>query len=261
MEPLEEYKDPQEDYKYKYKERVQTPFPETILKLDCPSCSTPIKAENINIDNTLAKCEHCDTIFNFEKDIPSRRLKPEVLLPSGMEVLKLRSELEIQYKWRKRKNDGFQSFFTIVWNAMLLPFALGAIMSGQLIILLFMSAHLIIGMKLLYDFIASIINTTYVTADENSLSIEHRPLRKLKKTNNDIPVDDIKQIFVEKYVSGRVNTKVLHAYSVNVVLKNNRKIRFIDGLKHPEQAQYIEQEIEWFLGIDDERVRGEFREK
>ena len=42
-----------------------------------------------------------------------------------------------------------------------------------------------------------------------------------------------------------------------VILKNGRQLKLMDGMKNPDKALYIEQEIEYFLKIEDRRIPGE----
>ena len=82
--------------------------------LKCPSCATDIQSKDINIELALAKCSNCHAVFSIQEELPPPvRQKPEVFLPNEMEVLKLRSELEILMKWRKTSSIGFLMFFTI----------------------------------------------------------------------------------------------------------------------------------------------------
>ena len=150
-------------------------------------------------------------------------------------------------------------FFTVLWNGMLLPFVAGAIMSGELMMLLGISLHLIVGMSLLYYVMTILINTTYVTIDEKILSIEHRPLKLPFYGDTEVSSKDVDQVFVKKYESSRTNDVPNYAYSVNAILKDKDEIQLLKGLKHADQAQYIEQEIEFFLKIDDKPVPGEWK--
>ena len=115
LEPLKE------QYKYQHAESK--------LHLKCSDCGTDIPARDVNITETLAKCDNCNNIFKFDKEIfPEwKRRKPEMFIPEGMEVLKLPSELDIQFDWynaHSKKGLGFKTFFTFMWNIMLLPFVL-----------------------------------------------------------------------------------------------------------------------------------------
>ena len=175
-----------------------------------------------------------------------------------MEILKLRSELEIQVSWRDTLNS-FLVFFAIFWNIIVLPFAILAILSGNLLMLLGLSIHLFVGIGLIYYIVTAIFNTTFITADSRHLRIEHRPLRIPFYPNNDFPVMDIDQIYVDKYVKSTTNGKPDYAYSVEAILKNKNHVRLVKGLQYPDQALYIEQEVERFLEIKDRPVDEEWQ--
>lgn len=239
-----------------YKEKLELPVLDSLVHLDCPECHTPIKSENINLDKGIAKCHHCDALFDYEMSLPPIRRKPEVYLPKGVEVLRLRNELEIKYKWRKNMSN-FMLFFTLFWNGLLLPFVISVILSGQWHMLIFLSLHLAVGLGFLYHSIANLINMTYVTANNTQLSIEHGPIRMPFNSNIDIPVDQIHQIYVEKYSNGSTNGVPNIVYRVKAILTNSQQIVLAKGFKNTAPAHYLEQELEYFLGIDDERVTNE----
>ena len=48
-----------------------------------------------------------------------------------------------------------------------------------------------------------------------------------------------------------------YSYSVQAVIKNGETIELISGLPSKDAALFIEQEIEKYLKIEDEPVRGE----
>ena len=238
--------------KERYKQKIKNPFPLGLTHLDCPECKTPVKSENISLDNLMAKCNHCSAVFTIENDLPPVRSKPVVQLPKGIEMLNSFKGLEFRFKWRDATNT-FLMFFTIMWNGMLLPFVIGAIMSGELMLLLGTSIHLIIGLCLLYYVITILVNITTIDVGERSLSVVHGPLRLPFYDNKELPVESIEQIYVEEYVSSRTNGRPNYAHAVNAVLKDKSEIQLLKGLKRKDQALYIEQEIEFFLRIDDER--------
>jgi len=122
-----------------------------------------------------------------------------------------------------------------------------------------LSLHLTVGIGLGYYTLALFFNTTHVNVDRYNLLIEHRPLRVLFFKNYDIPVSEIKQLYIEKYISSRTNGSPNYAYRVNLILDNQRTVRLINGLRHPDQALYIEQQIERFLEIEDRPVQEEWQ--
>lgn len=241
-----------------YKTKIELPTSETFTHLDCPECGTLVPADNINLDKSLAKCNHCDAVFDFEGQLLPSRHKPTVYLPKGMELLKLRSLLELQYKWRSVKTNGFLTFFTLMWNAILFPFVAGIIISGAWGMLFFLSIHLTIGLSLLYYVISTWINTTYITVDEREVSVEHRPLKQPFNPERHFDINDVQQLFVERYVSSRTNGQPNYAFRVMLILKNGNRYKMVQGITQLDHARYIEQEIENYLGITDKKVMDEW---
>ena len=92
------------------------------LTLSCPNCKTDIPASDINMANTLAKCQSCNTVFDFTSLLkrPSHK-KQEVLLPPGIEAYSTNYELDIEINWRKSSSNlGFFLFFTLFWNGIVM---------------------------------------------------------------------------------------------------------------------------------------------
>ncbi len=231
------------------------------IQLECPNCGAAIRAEDININQLVAKCNQCHTLFGFDTMLKQvERHRAEVPLPPGIEALSYLSELDIQISWRKTSNAGFFIFFTIFWNAVLVPFIIIALTQGEWIILLFISLHLLVGLSLLYYTLSVLFNTTYIRVNHQEVVIEHRPLKMPFYPDRRAPVQDIDQLFIDKYVESRTNNRPNFAYAVRAVLKSNsdKRIPIIKGLKNKEQARYIEQEIERFLNIKDRPVEGEW---
>lgn len=233
-------------------------------QLECPNCESDIFSDDINIDRAIAKCHNCHHVFPFEEKIKDKRKarrRKEVFQPEGIEMFRLRSELNIDYKWRNTQSSNyFMLFFTLVWNAMILPFAFSAVMNGEIGALLGMSIHIGVGVWLLLSQFSKFINSTFITVDEHYLTIDHRPISSPWFPNRKILVKDITQVFVKKKTTGSVNGVPTFGYSVIAIEKKwKREIPLIEGMKNPDKALFIEQEIEYFLGIEDRKVAGEVR--
>lgn len=230
------------------------------IHLDCADCGTPIPARDININDTLAKCNNCNSIFNFQDEIKQwDRTRPEIFMPDGLEVLKLQSELDMQIQWRTtkaKKGFGFLTFFTFAWNLILLPVAFTAIMSGAIGTLLGMSLHLIVGIGLIAYLASVFVNTTDIVVDKHFLEIKHRPIKLPTFKSHKIPSKDIKQLYVTKYVSSRTNGEPNYAHGLYAILKNGKRIPILKGMNRETQL-YVEQEIENYLEIKDQRISGE----
>jgi len=255
-ERVTEYRDP--DYPSIFRD-----LPTLGSHLQCPNCSNEIFSDAINIDKAIAKCSNCNTVFPFEEEVKKKqwnRRRPEIFQPEGIEMFRLRSELNIDFKWQNAKSmNWFMVLFTILWNAMILPAAVAAILSGQFMAVLFMGAHIAVGVGLAFNLLSNLVNRTYITVDGYNLSIDHRPLKNPFKPSEEIPVQNIDQIYVRRHVVGTTNGRSSYGHSVMAVLKNGRQLKLIEAMKNPDKALYIEQEIEYFLNIEDRPVQGEVR--
>lgn len=236
--------------------------------LQCPNCSHFVSAIDINIDKTIAKCSNCSHVFDFshEFDLEGTNLdyqnpRPEMLIPDGLEVLRLGSELDIEVNWfRSTSKAGmaFMIFFTLVWNLMLLPFVIGAIASGQFQVLLFSGIHIAVGISMIYNLATLFLNTSTINVTKDHINISTTPLRVLRKRDQQIPTKDIDQLYVTKYVSSRKNGQANYAHALYAIRKNGKKVKLLDKM-NKETQMYLEQEIESFLQIKNRRVAGEVR--
>lgn len=229
------------------------------MQLNCPYCQSPVPAANVNIAQLVAKCERCNQLFTFDRQLEHiERHRTEVLLPPGIESYSMLSDLYFEVSWRSGKEMAFFIIFTIFWDSIVFLFAVLAILSGQLSMLLFLSLHLAVGIGLLYYTISLLINKTYIYVNRQSIHIEHKPLPKLFSPSRDIESSEIGQLFLERYVSSKTNGVPNYAFAVQVLLKNNERVNLVKGLRTEEQGRYIEQQVERFLGIKDRVVEGEW---
>ena len=253
-EKITEYRDP--DFPAIFRD-----LPKLGSLLHCPTCNAEVFSDGINIDKAIAKCSNCHNVFPFEEEIKGKkwnRRRAEIFQPEGIEMFRLRTELNLDFKWQNVKSmHWFMVLFTIMWNFMILPAAVGAILSGQLMALLFMSAHIAVGVGLLFNLLSNFINRTYITVDEHHLTIDHRPIKNPFNPPEEIPVRNIEQIYVKRYVASRTNGRPSYGHAIMVILKKGRQIKLIEGMRNPDKALFIEQEIEYFLNIEDRRVAGE----
>lgn len=232
--------------------------------LTCPNCSHFISAIDINIDKGMAKCHQCNHVFTFSDDLKTRIRQvdfpePGTLIPNGLEVLRLREELEIDVNWYRSANRSglrFLMFFTAVWNLILLPFVLIGIFGGELQILLFTSLHLAVGLGLIYYLARIFLNTSKISVNSRLIRLETGPLRVPWYQPREISRGDLRQLYVTKYVTSRTNGRPNYAYALYAVLHNGQKIKLL-GQMNLETQLYLEQEIEKFLGIRDASVPDE----
>jgi len=236
------------------------------LDLQCPQCNHAVNGSDININNTLAKCTNCNSLLfldnddNFFKRNNNRRNeRPEMIIPEGTEIINLPSSLDIRINWFKSSNRStllFLSFFTVMWNIMLMPIAAGMISNGDILSLWPLAFHLAAGLGLAYTTLKVYINYTDIYVTKDSITIGQKPLKTPFSKDKMIPSADLTQLYVSKYMTGSTNGKTNYAYGLYAITKTGKKIKLVDRMNKETQL-YLEQEIERYLDLEDKPVSGE----
>ena len=231
--------------------------------LNCPDCRYPIPYDDINITKTIAKCKSCDNIFDFAEEEDGSSLsvlsprRKEIVIPTGIEVLSLMSELEIMIKWKKA-GKSFAPFFSVIFFVFSLFFLYTMILSGAYGMIPFLLPFLLAGGHLMYTSLGYFINTTYITVDDQKLQIEHKPIKFLSQRNTYYHPDEIDQLYTRRYQVGSQNGMPVYAFAVEMELKNGKKQSLVKSLHSAKYGRFIEQEIERYLKIQDRPVSGEW---
>ena len=227
--------------------------------LSCPKCNHLISGSDINIEKTIAKCSNCNHVFGFSHDSKIGGLVPELIPPEGVEVLKLRSELDLQLDWKKTTSKGGKTFllaFTFLWNLILLPFVLVILLSGQWGILLFMSLHLLVGIGLLWYMAGVFLNKTSISLSRKKMKIRTVPLKLPLFKSKEIDVDRIEQFYVTQYTASTTNGVPNYAYALYAIMDDGERVSIVRGMNR-ETQHYIEQQLEAYLGIKNVKVAEE----
>jgi len=231
------------------------------LSLNCEECGHDMGGNDININSTLAKCSNCGTVYFIKDDeffLGDRDERPEMMIPEGTEVLHLPSSLDIRvsrYKSATKAELTFKTIFTVFWNLVLFIVAGSFLLSGIVLPILFMSAHLIIGLGMAVNLAQTIFNHTDIIVDDYNLKIANRPIRGFWNRDKSYNKKDIDQLYVSKYVASTTNGKSNYAFALYAIMKNGKKIKLIKGMNKETQL-YLEQELERFLNIEDVHVSG-----
>ncbi len=229
------------------------------IQINCIECKTPIHADDINLDHYIAKCQKCHTVFDFKKQLDEApKKRTEVAMPENVEVLQLRNELDISFTWWvPHKKPAFLIFFTLFWNSIVSIFVVVALVTGEWLMLAGISIHLTIGLGLVYYLLCKYFNKTTFRVTRNYLTTEHSPFPVPFYGAKDVEVSEIDQLYSKEYVAATQNNRPIHAYAVYLITKSGKEVKVLKGLDTPQQALYIEQEVEKFLGLIDRRVKGE----
>ena len=183
------------------------------------------------------------------------RASIDIGLPDNMTFVDHGTYIEIVRKWFSWQ-FALLAVFAVFWNGALLSHYSGMSSNTPLISVLFPLLHVAAGIAIAYYALAGWFNRTHVYANKDLVGIRHRPIPWFG--NKDIPVSNIKQLYVtEKLSRGRHGAST--TYEVRVVTNSGRNIKLVGGLDNREQALYLEQKIEDYLDIEDQHVPGQVR--
>jgi hypothetical protein len=186
-------------------------------------------------------------------DQRSRERLP-VLQPNRFLVDQRNEELQIRYRWF-RWTVLLMALFCVVWDGFLVSWFLPSILRGAWEIALFGSLHAAVGIGLTYATLAGFLNRTRIRTTGRRIRIDHGPLPWLG--NRTIDAESVEQLFCRETRPMTRSTNRF-SYEVRALLKNGRQVSLVGNLVEPEEAAYVEQQIEGRLGIKDRPIAGEY---
>jgi len=227
-------------------------------KISCTDCGEEVSVKNIDLKDKIGKCENCNTVFSFQNEKLAKPRRQEIFQPEGIEVYDYPDSMDILFKWRKvSKPHWFIVFFTILWNLILFPFVIGIVSTGSYWGLLPLGFHLLAGAGLGIYVLRKFLNSTSISANADLLSIISGPINLPWSKDKHIQSDDINQIYVKRYSNTKVNGRPIYHFDVRAVTVNDGDISLVKGINNVRKAQYIEQELEMYLGIKDRSMVNE----
>jgi len=225
-------------------------------KIACPSCDHAIPAEDINIQDKIAKCGGCNAVFPFTLKIeallnatPPAPPKQTVLRPAGVDMYAYQDELEIVVQQPISVVDFLP---WTIFPIMPILFTVLSLNASDFPIPLFVSlATWLIGIYPIMNAINFKKHKIYMNMDDVYFNIEWRP-KKFHKDKR-ILVKDIDQVYLKENAEG------YHQVTMIVNEVTGQKHIKLMALKSLSQARYLEQEIERYLKITDRSIPEEYK--
>lgn len=236
--------EPIEEYKLKLKNLSLELQPE-YKRINCPACDSVIPADNLNINDKIGKCNSCDIVFPFHKNISdlinSPRSKQEVIKPEGVDIFEHRDEKEFSIHQPFTVFDIFPlvivALFTFLFTIVYFKNDLSWIYPVTSWILL---------MFPIYNLFQRKNHKVFLTIDKEFFHIKWRP-KKWKKDKK-YPIKEINQIYTKSYSNQNIIFMIVNGTN------GQKHIRLIGEIMSLSKARYLEQEIEKYLGIKDREV-------
>lgn len=233
--------------------------------LACPACHTPLPPEDLSQSQGITFCRRCQTLIRLDTHRPEtqRHLvafgtsRTQVALPAGWMIEPTAQGLRLTYRWFSQTSLVL-ALFCLLWGGCLVVWynqatKLASGTSGVLP-LINIGIGLCVWLFLVYVTLASFLNTTTITVEQGSLTVVHAPLFWPRPPR--LRTTDIAQLFVRRVMVGRRHSR-RPVYSVWAQLRRGQEIKLLNGLEAPDQALFVEQQLEAFLGIPDRPVPGE----
>ncbi len=215
----------------------------------CPKCNEATSSSEININDKIAKCNHCDVVFSWEQEMVSLRkdnASEEIKRPEGIDLLVFEDELEL----------GLTQPYGPIYSAVLTLTPLLIFIFLALFFKKDMAWALYPGVGVLTMFVYALYklirlkhNKVYITVNSEDLAVQWRP----QNFNQDkvYKVSNIEQVYVKTDSMG------LSLYMIVNGIDGQKHQRLLSGFTNIIKAKYIEQEIERFLNIKNKKVSGE----
>ncbi|MBK1827759.1 hypothetical protein [Haloferula rosea] len=230
-----------------------------LIELKCRNCGSQLDPADISPQLAAARCRHCNALFAIPTAAPVAPAeaipRPEVGLPKGFTTRHEGADLVITRRWFTPAVF-FLLFFCIFWNGFMIVWHGIAITQGMWIMSAFGLIHTAVGIAVAYSVLATFLNSTVVQAGPSGIGIRHGPLPW--RGNQTLSRDQLQQLYCQEKVSrGKNGTSV--RYHLTAVTPGNQRQTLIKNITDPDQAIFLEQQIEKHLGIMDTQVAGEFR--
>ena len=233
----------------------------------CPRCGNEIPADDVNLDNLVAKCPGCNEVFSFADQLPARPAKAPAVAkrvprPAGITVVDDSERRQVVRRWFTWAIlfliffCVFWDGFLVVWYAIVFGLAGGGPGRGMsLIMALFPILHVAVGVGLTYFTLASLVNTTVAEVADGRLRVRHGPLPW--PGNRDLDAAEVRQLYCAETTSQGRSGATYYRYTLNAVLADDRTVPLLANLDNKTTALFYEQQLEDWLGVKPEHVPGE----
>jgi hypothetical protein len=259
------------------------------MEIHCAGCGAPVFFGDVDLATRTTKCRACNRVFSMDLfegpeaaeisaaiQAPAspaaarRRERPPVPLPWSITVKRTgessqpgtyrsddassKGTLEISHRWLSYQQLAL-AFFAVLWDGSMAMYFLAPATSWKWWAIVGPIVHVAAGIYVTRLALAGILNRTRIRADAETLSITHGPIPW--PGNREIATSEIRQLYCEEQVE-RVKQQTVRTYDLGAVLESGFKTTLLTKLETPAQAEFLEQELERYLGIVDAPVSDEY---
>lgn len=223
-----------------------------------------LRTRRADVNRVPARGPRASLALVSNSSVPPRGITREMDTPSDVDAV----GVSLPVGFRATSNDDgftlvvkqrptwayFLTVFALGWNGFMALWFTIAIASGAWMMALFGTLHAVVGFVVGYLALRGLLNRIELRVTRGALVIEHKPLPW--PSPPPLARADIEQLYVRLDHSLRVNNRPVDRYELRLreTSGKERKLLIVDA---PEQAQYLEREIERAFAIEDRRVASE----
>jgi hypothetical protein len=177
---------------------------------------------------------------------------PEIASPKNFKISLYDDYMQITRTWYSLQLCIGMLMFVFVFNGLWISEDFFGLLASDKPLLLkgFALLFICIGIGAAYFNIALFLNKTEILVSPDAIAIRHHPIpwfgKKIVETKN------IKQLFVKEKIWGYRNNSKKLTYNLLGQTHEGKSFKLITGFPVSNQALYIEQEVEKYLGIENE---------
>lgn len=234
------------------------------MQIQCESCGATVPADNISLENLLAKCASCAAVFPIRVDggaapQPQQQPPQQLTPPKGYVVDEAGPDLVVTKKWANPLFLLFVGVFALLlngaaWTVYFLV-ADGAVWRWVLL------PVQVLGLGALYMFFAVLVNSTTLRVARDRLTVSIGPLPMRGAV--DLDATAIEQLYVTEQGRRGERTGSTIEQSHRVYYRLEARMRggghavVLRAVADANEARFFERLIEQRLGMQDAAVAGE----
>jgi hypothetical protein len=226
-------------------------------KITCPKCKKTLSTMVFNIETNIGRCDYCACLFSgsdigLGQNTTSSFQKPVIKEAKRVSCHREGSALVITRSWYQSGLFGFLLLFGGIFFgvslAIMTPLYLDFFKEGKFhFAMLF--PHPFIGIGALYYASCVLVNKTRIVVDGREVKANHGPLPWFGSKS--IARHEIESISLKEYTSYTKNNVPVFSFSIEIHKKGGAVLTLLKGISEKQQALYIEQNLESFMGLAD----------
>jgi len=149
------------------------------MQIHCENCDTVIPAANINIQEKLAVCPQCGSVFSFAEHLTHRPRPRKAKQPQGFTVIQQEDTLDIRFRWIRilKAEEQWFTLLCAVGVPALTALAVTMFNGMNSVIEGVVGVFSVLGALIcLYMVLMLLLNEVRITIDEDTIRASHKPV-------------------------------------------------------------------------------------